>query len=174
LKALDLIAEKAGWGRQLPRGTGIGFAIDDRKSVAPRGIALVAMGVTVSVSPSGSVTIERIDIVHDQGHAIINPEAAERQIRGMMAWSLGPVFSQEISFRNGGVEQTNFDSYPPILMKEFPTKITINYMKTHRWISGIGEEVVPLVAPAILNAIQMATGKRIRSIPLRNHDLSWT
>jgi hypothetical protein len=91
----------------LPRGTGIGFAIDDRKSVAPRGIALVAMGVTVSVSPSGSVTIERMDIVHDQGHAIVNPEAAERQIRGMMAWSLGPVFNQEISFRNGGVEQTN-------------------------------------------------------------------
>jgi hypothetical protein len=54
----------------------------DRKSVAPRGIALVAMGVTVSVSRSGSVTIERMDIVHDQGHAIINPEAAERQIRG--------------------------------------------------------------------------------------------
>jgi len=174
LKALDLVAEKAGWGRQLPRGTGIGFAIDDRKSVAPRGIALVAMGVTVSVSPSGSVTIERMDIVHDQGHAIINPEAAERQIRGMMAWSLGPVFSQEISFRNGSVEQTNFDSYLPVLMSDFPRQITINYMKTDRWISGIGEEVVPLVAPAILNAIQMATGKRIRSIPLRNHDLSWT
>jgi isoquinoline 1-oxidoreductase subunit beta len=67
LKALDLVAENAGWGRQLPRGTGIGFAIDDRKAVAPRGIALVAMGVMVSVSPSGSVTIERMDIVHDQG-----------------------------------------------------------------------------------------------------------
>ena len=52
--------------------------------------------------------------------------------------------------------------------------IAINYIKTNRWISGIGEEVVPLVAPAILNAIHMATGKRIRSIPLRNHDLSWT
>ena len=67
-----------------------------------------------------------------------------------------------------------FDSYLPVLMSDFPRQITINYMKTDRWISGIGEEVVPLVAPAILNAIQMATGKRIRSIPLRNHDLSWT
>jgi isoquinoline 1-oxidoreductase subunit beta len=174
LKALDLVAEKAGWGRQLPRGTGIGFAIDDRKAVAPRGIALVAMGVMVSVSPSGSVTIERMDIVHDQGHAIVNPEAAERQIRGMMAWSLGPVFNQEISFRDGVAEQTNFDSYTPIRMNEFPRQININYIKTDRWISGIGEEVVPLVAPAILNAIHMATGKRIRSVPLRNHDLSWT
>jgi isoquinoline 1-oxidoreductase subunit beta len=174
LKALDVIVEKTGWGRQLPKGTGIGFAIDDRKAVAPRGIALVAMGVTVSVSPSGSVTIDRMDIVHDQGHAIVNPEAAERQIRGMMAWSLGPVFNQEISFRDGVAEQTNFDSYEPIRMSEFPRQININYIKTDRWISGIGEEVVPLVAPAILNAIHMATGKRIRSIPLRNHDLSWT
>jgi len=51
--------------------------------------------------------------------------------------------------------------------------IAINYIKTNRWISGIGEEVVPLVALAILNAIHMATGKRIRSLPLRNQDLSW-
>jgi isoquinoline 1-oxidoreductase subunit beta len=174
LKALNLVAEKTGWGRPLPRGTGIGFAIDDRKAVAPRGIALVAMGVWVSVSPSGSVTINRMDIVHDQGHAIVNPEAADRQIRGMMAWSLGPVFNQEITFRNGVVEQTNFDNYAPNVMNEFPGQIAINYMKTDRWISGIGEEVVPLVAPAILNAIHMATGKRIRSIPLRNHDLSWS
>jgi isoquinoline 1-oxidoreductase beta subunit len=174
LEALDLIAAKAGWGRPLPKGTGIGFAIDDRKSVAPRGIALVAMGVTVSVSPSGVVTIERMDIVHDRGHAIINPEAAERQIRSMMAWSLGPVFSQEISIRNAAVEQSNFHDYAPIVMSEFPRQIDISYMRTNRWISGIGEEVVPLVAPAILNAIHMATGKRIRSVPLRNHDLSWS
>ena len=59
-------------------------------------------------------------------------------------------------------------------MNEFPRQIAIHYIKTNRWISGIGEEVVPLVAPAVLNAIHMATGKRIRSIPLRNHDLSWT
>jgi len=82
LKTLDLVAEKAGWGRQLPKGTGIGFAIDDRKSVAPRGIALVAMGVTVSVSPSGSVTIERMDIVHDRAMRSSIRRLPERQIRG--------------------------------------------------------------------------------------------
>ena len=173
LKALDAVAEKSGWGRQLPKGTGIGFAIDDRKSVAPRGIALVAMGVTVSVNPSGAVTIERMDIVHDKGHAIINPDAAERQIRGMMAWSISPVFNQEITIRNGAVEQSNYHDYVPIRMREFPKNISIDYIQTDRWISGIGEEVVPVVAPAILNAIHSATGKRIRSIPLRNHDLSW-
>jgi isoquinoline 1-oxidoreductase beta subunit len=174
LIALDTIVEKAGWGRRLPKGTGIGFAIDDRKAVAPRGIALAALGVRVSVSPSGALTVERMDIVHDRGHAIINPEAAERQIRGMMAWGLGPVFSQEITFRNGAVEQTNYDTYAPVNMDRFPKEIAIHYVKTNRWISGIGEEVVPLVAPAICNAIHMATGKRVRSLPLSHADLSWT
>jgi isoquinoline 1-oxidoreductase beta subunit len=174
LNALNVVAEKSGWGQTLPRGTGVGFAIDDRKSVAPRGIALVALAVTVSVSREGIVTIERMDIIHDQGHAVINPEAADRQIRGMMAWSLGPVFNQEITFRNAAVEQTNYNDYAPIRMADFPRDIFIHYIKTNRWISGIGEEVVPLVAPAILNAIHAATGKRIRSLPLSKHDLSWT
>lgn len=174
LTALDLLAEKSRWGRWLQRGRGVGIAIDDRKSVTPRGIALVAMAVEVSVTPSGSVTIERMDIVHDGGHAIVNPEAAERQIRSMMAWSLGPVFNQEITIRDGAVEQSNFHDYMPVVMADFPKRIDISYMKTNRWISGIGEEVVPLVAPAIMNAIHMATGKRIRSIPLRHHDLSWS
>ncbi len=174
LKALDVVAEKAESNRTLPKGTGIGFAIDDRKAVAARGIAIVALGVTVSVSPSGAVVVERMDNVHDQGHALINPEAAERQIRTMMAWGLGPVFDQAITFRNGAVEQTNFDSYKPPRMDTYPRAINLHYIKTDRWISGIGEEVVPLVAPAICNAIHAATGKRIRSLPLRNHDLSWT
>jgi isoquinoline 1-oxidoreductase beta subunit len=174
LLALNTVAEKAGWGRTLPKGTGIGFAMDDRKSVAPRGIALVALAATVSVTPSGEVTVERLDIVHDEGHAIINPEAAERQVRGMMAWGLGPVFSQEITFRNGAVEQSNYDTYAPVKMDRFPKDIAIHTIKTNRWISGIGEEAVPLIAPAICNAIHMATGKRVRSLPLSRQDLSWT
>jgi isoquinoline 1-oxidoreductase beta subunit len=174
LMALDVAAKKSGWGKPLPKGTGMGFAIDDRKAVQARGIALVALTATVSVSPSGSVAVKRLDIVHDQGHALINPEAAERQIRGMMAWGLGPVFNQEITLRDGAVEQSNFHQYAPIRMSEFPREIALDFITTNRWISGIGEEVVPLVAPAICNAIHAATGKRIRSIPLRNHDLSWT
>ncbi len=120
IMALDAIAKNSGWGRPLPKGSGMGFAIDDRKSVAPRGIALSALAVTVSVSQAGEVTIDRMDIVHDRGHALINPEAAERQIRGMMAWGLGPVFNQEITFRNATVEQSNFHNYPPVRMSEYP------------------------------------------------------
>lgn len=174
IKALDAITAKSGWGRALPKGTGMGIAIDDRKSVAPRGIALCALAVTVSVSKSGAVTVERMDIIHDRGHALINPEAAERQIRGMMAWGLSPVFSQEITFKNAAVEQSNFNDYAPVRMNDYPRNISLDFIQTNRWISGIGEEVVPLVAPAVCNAIHAATGKRIRSVPLRHHDLSWT
>jgi isoquinoline 1-oxidoreductase beta subunit len=173
LIALDTVAQKSGWPRKLPKGSGMGFAIDDRKSVAPRGIALVALAVTVSVSKDGRVTVDRMNIIHDRGHALVNPEAVERQIRGMMAWGLGPAFDQEITFRNGAVEQANFDTYAPARMASFPRDITLDFIKTNRWISGIGEEVVPLVAPAICNAIFAATGKRVRSVPLRKHDLSW-
>jgi isoquinoline 1-oxidoreductase beta subunit len=173
LMALDTLAEKSGWGRSLPKGTGMGMAIDDRKSVDPRGIALVALAMTVSVSKAGVVGIERMDVVHDSGHALINPEAAERQIRGMTAWSLGPALRQEITFKNGAAEQSNFDSYVPVGMSDFPREINLHFIKTKRWISGIGEEVVPLVAPALCNAIFAATGKRIRSVPLNKHDLSW-
>ena len=174
LTALDALASHSGWGKTLPAGSGIGVAIDDRKSVEARGIAIAALAATVSVSRSGSVTVERLDVVHDQGHAIINPAAAERQIRGMMAWGLGPVFDQAITIRNGAVEQSSFHDYPITKMDSFPKAISINYIKTNRWISGIGEEVVPLIAPAICSAIHAATGKRIRALPLANHDLSWT
>jgi isoquinoline 1-oxidoreductase beta subunit len=91
----------------------------------------------------------------------------------MMTWGMGPVLDQEITFRNGRVEQANFHDYVPAHLADHPKEISISFVKTDRWISGIGEEVVPLVAPAVFNAIQMATGKRVRSLPLRHHDLSW-
>jgi isoquinoline 1-oxidoreductase beta subunit len=128
----------------------------------------------VSVRQDGKVTIDRLDIVHEAGHAIVNPEAAERQLRGMMTWGLGPVLNQEITFRNGRVAESNFHEYVPAHLEDHPKEISITFVKTDRWIAGIGEELVPLVAPAIYNAIQVATGKRIRSIPLRHHDLRWT
>ena len=174
LKMIDTLREVSDWGKPLPKGRGVGIAVDDRKSVDPRGIALVGLAVSVSVTPSGAIAIDRMDVVHDRGHALINPEAAERQIRGMLAWSLGPALKQAITVKNGGVEQSNFDDYEPIRMSEYPRDIRIHFIQTNRWISGIAEEVVPLVAPALCNAVFAATGKRVRALPLRNHDLSWT
>jgi len=173
LKLIDAVKDACDWKSSHPKGRGIGIAVDDRKSVDPRGIALVGLAVTVSVTPAGAVTIERMDVVHDRGHALVNPEAAERQIRGMLAWSLGPALRQAITVRDGAVEQSNFHDYEPIRMSEYPHDIRLHFIQTDRWISGIGEEVVPLVAPALCNAVFAATGKRIRALPLRNHDLTW-
>ena len=80
---------------------------------------------------------------------------------------------QAITVRDGGVEQSNFHDYEPIRMSEFPRDVRLHFIQTDRWISGIGEEVVPLVAPAVCNAVFAATGKRIRTLPLRSHDLGW-
>jgi isoquinoline 1-oxidoreductase beta subunit len=174
LRVLDTAVEVSGWGKTLPRGRGMGFAIDDRKAHTPRGIVIAAVVATVSVSNDGKVTIDRIDIVHEAGHALINPEAVDRQLRGMVAWSLGAVLHQEITFKNATVEQSNFHDYPQIRFADFPTDISVTYVRTNRWIAGVGEEIVPLFAPAIYNAIQAAIGKRVRSIPLRHHDLTWS
>jgi isoquinoline 1-oxidoreductase beta subunit len=168
LRTLDVAAEKSGWGQRLPRGTGMGFAIDDRKAIPARGLAIGAIVARVSVAQTGTVSVERIDIVYDQGHALINPEAVERQLRGQIAWSMGPAMTQEITFRNGGVVESNFHDYPMIRLAEFPKQVHIHYVKTKRWISGVGEEIVPLVTPAIYNAIFAATGKRIRNLPIRD------
>ena len=93
-------------GPAIAQGTGIGFAIDDRKSRCAEGHRLGRRLSDGPVSPSGLVTIKRMEVVHDQGHAIVNPEAAERQIRGMMAWSLGPVSNWEISYHSGTGSQS--------------------------------------------------------------------
>jgi CO/xanthine dehydrogenase Mo-binding subunit len=94
-----------------------------------------------------------------------NPEAAERQIRGTMAWSLGPAFNPEISFGTG-LQSRLIWILRPTRMNEFPGQISINHIKTDRWISGIRQEPVPVVALATLNAAHMATGKRMRLVPI--------
>src|SRR4029078_10078062 len=125
LRTVDVAAEKSGWGQQLPKGTGMGFAIDDRKAIPARGLAIGAIAARVSVAQDGTVSVERIDIVYDQGHALINPEAVERQLRGQIGWSMGPAMTQEITFRKGGVVQSNFHDYPMIRLAEFPKQVHI-------------------------------------------------
>ena len=69
--------------------------------------------------------------------------------------------------------ECNFDTFPVSRINEYPTEVNIRFMKTDKWIQGAGEEAIPPVAPSIVNAVFQATGKRIRSIPLKHHDLSW-
>lgn len=177
LEVLDRAAKSSGWGAPLPKGTARGIAICDRRDRLrggkSRGNTPAAVVATVSVSKSGTLTVERVDIALDGGHALMNPEAVIRQLRGQVAWSMGLAMHQEVIFENSRVTQSNFNDYPMVTMAEYPKQVNIELIKSDHWIYGIGEELSPHAIPAICNAIFAATGKRIRSLPLKNHDLSW-
>src|SRR5262249_979172 len=129
---------------------------------------------TVAVSKKGEVRVERFDIAIDTGPFLVNPLAAERQAEMQVAMGLAATLYQEITIEKGRVVQGNFDNYPLLRATEIP-EIRVQWVRaTEDPIAGIGEEVIGWVAPAVCNAIFAATGKRIRSLPLKNHNLSWT
>jgi isoquinoline 1-oxidoreductase beta subunit len=104
----------------------------------------------------------------------VNPLAAERQVEMQVAMGTSATLFQEITIEKGRVVQSNFDSYPLLRAKEVP-EIGVHWVRaTDEPIAGIGEEAIGWVAPAICNALFAATGKRIRSLPLKKHDLSRT
>jgi isoquinoline 1-oxidoreductase beta subunit len=172
-RVLSTVAEKAGWGKRLPAGTGMGVAIGDSRRVSRKEITICAAAATVSVSKTGGVRVERFDIAIDTGPFLVNPLAAERQVEMQVAMGVAATLYQEITIEKGRVVQSNFDNYPLLRATETP-EIGIHWVRaTDDPIAGMGEEVIGWVAPAVCNAIFAATGKRIRSLPVKKHDLSW-
>ncbi len=176
LRLLDMAAQKIGWGKPLPKGTGLGIAIDDRRrpGLDQEFVTEAAVAAKVTVSQGGELVVEQLEIALDYGYAQVNPVAIEQQLRGQMVFALGIARDQEITLRNGRVVEGNFDDYPMQRIAEFPKEIGIQLIGSNKKTYGVGEEAMPSLAPALCNAIFAATGKRIRSLPLRNHDLSWT
>jgi isoquinoline 1-oxidoreductase beta subunit len=174
LKALDMVAKMSGWGTPLPEGWARGIGIDDRRRPSRKTVALCAQVVTVSISRRGELRLERVDCVFDEGFSFVNPLSVRKQIEGQIAWALGDAIWQEVTVKDGRVEQENFHQYRIARMEDYPPQINIQFLKTNnKWISGVGEEAIPQIAPAIAQAVFNITGKRIRSLPLGNHDLSW-
>jgi isoquinoline 1-oxidoreductase beta subunit len=172
-QVLGAVVEKSGWGKQLPAGTGMGIAIGDSRRLTRTEITICAVVATVAVSKKGEVRVERLDVAVDTGPFLVNPLAAERQVEMQVAMGLAAVLRQEITIEKGRVVQGNFDTYPLLRPSEIP-EINVYFVRaTDDPIAGIGEEVVGWVAPAVCNAIFAVTGKRIRSLPLKRHDLSW-
>ncbi len=163
-QVLDLLVEKGDWGKPMPRGKGRGIAIHESYD------SIVGMIAEVAVT-NGDVKVERVVIVCDCG-VVVNPRGVETQLEGGMIYGLSAALFGEITVKNGRVEQGNFDTYPVVRYKEAPkTEVYISPTPGKRW-GGVGEPGATMIQPAVTNAIFAATGKRLRSLPIRKQDLS--
>jgi isoquinoline 1-oxidoreductase beta subunit len=163
LAVLNAVAEKAGWGKPAPKGVFRGLA-------QTMGFgSYVAACAEVSVNKSGKLKIHRIVAATDSGHAV-NPQQIEAQVEGSFVYGLSAALYGECTLKDGRVEQTNFDTYVPLKMDEMPKVETIVMPSGGFW-GGVGEPTIAVAAPAVLNAIFAATGKRVRDLPLKNHSL---
>jgi isoquinoline 1-oxidoreductase beta subunit len=162
--AVELAAEKSGWGRSLPSGHGMGIAVHRE-----RANTVVATVVEVAVAKDGSFSLPRVDTVIDCGFHV-NPERIVSQCEGAAVMGMSLAKYGKITFKDGRVEQGNFDDYQLIRINEAP-KITNVYIVPQPYevhASGVGEPPLPPFTPALCNAIFAATGKRIRTLPIGN------
>jgi isoquinoline 1-oxidoreductase subunit beta len=162
LAVLNAVAERAGWGKPAPRGVYRGLAQQMGYG------SYVAACAEVSVV-DGKLKIHRIVGATDPGN-IVNPAQIERQMAGSFVYGLSAALYGECTVKGGRIEQENFDTYNVMRMDEMP-KVESIIMPSGSFWGGVGEPTIFVAAPAVLNAIFAATGKRIRAIPLKNHDL---
>src|SRR5437870_991367 len=163
LATLNLVAEKAGWGKPLPKGVGRGIATHFSFD------SYVAQVVEASVGKNGDVKVHRVVCAVDCGRTV-NPDIVKAQMEGGIIFGLTAALKTEITLENGRVQQTNFHDYQMLRMFESPT-IEIHIVPSEANPTGVGEPSVPPVAPALTNAIFAATGKRLRRLPIRSADL---
>ncbi|MGH0036617.1 MAG: molybdopterin cofactor-binding domain-containing protein [Myxococcota bacterium] len=166
VRVLDVLAERAGWGRPLGEGRAQGMAVHEAMGT------IVGQVVEVQVSREGRLRVERVVSALDCGHAV-NPLTIEEQIEGAIVFGLTAALYGRMTLEDGRVREGNFDSYRVLTLAETPV------METHLALSGgdkwggIGEPGLPPLAPALCNAIARATGHRVRTLPIASHDLSW-
>jgi len=167
LAVLNAVAEKAGWGKPAPD-------VDGQKVY--RGLAqimgfgsYVAACAEVSVSDAGDLKVHRIVAATDPGHAV-NPQQIAAQVEGSFVYGLSAALFGGCTVKDGRIEQDNFSSYPVVQMQHMP-KVEAILMPSGGFWGGVGEPTIAVAAPAVLNAIFAATGKRIRDLPLKNHSL---
>jgi len=160
LAVLNAAAEKGDWGKPLPPGVHRGIA-----QFMGYG-SYSAATAEVSVSPEGKLKVHRMVLALNCGH-VVNPDQVAAQVEGSVAYGLSATLYGENSIENGRVKELNFDTYEILRLAEMP-KIETVPVPTYDFWGGVGEPTICVVAPAVLNAIHAATGKPVRSLPLKH------
>ncbi|HXZ96139.1 MAG TPA: xanthine dehydrogenase family protein molybdopterin-binding subunit [Burkholderiales bacterium] len=160
---LDLVAEKAGWGQRMTshsgRGVSVGYAMG----------SYVSQVAEVSVSKEGEVRVRRVVCAVDCGQ-IVNPDTVKAQMESGINFGVSAALYSEITLKNGRVEQANFNTYPVLRVNEAPV-IEVYLINSAEAPGGIGEPGTCLLAPAVMNAVFAATGKRLRKLPIDRSQL---
>ncbi|MDB5820943.1 MAG: acylaldehyde oxidase [Rhizobacter sp.] len=162
-RVIERVTQEATWGRKMPSGQGLGLAAHYSF------VTYVAAVVQVQVTEKGDIRVPRIDVAVDCGPQV-NPDRIRSQIEGACVMGLSQAVVSEITFKNGRAEQDNFHQFEVARMSLAPAKIFVHIMPS-AWdvpLGGVGEPGVPVIAPALMNAINAATGKRIRALPLKD------
>lgn len=165
LAVLNAVAEKIGWGKPAPQGVYRGIA-----QVMGYG-SYVAGAAEISVTDGSKIKVHRIVASTDPGYAV-NPAQIERQIAGSFVYGLSALFYGGCTVKDGRIEQTNFDTYNSMRINEMPKVESVIVPSGGFW-GGVGEPTIGVAAPAVLNAYFAATGKRIRSLPLRDQNITF-
>jgi isoquinoline 1-oxidoreductase subunit beta len=165
LKVLDTAAEKGDWGKPLPKGSGHGIAICQTDD------SLCAQVAEVTIKPTGEVKVNRVTVALDTRY-MVNPQTIAEQAEGSVIFGLSAALYGKITIKDGAAVQGNFDSYRMVRLAEAP-KIDVHLVPSGGKVwGGAGEVATPPIAAAVANAIFAVTGKRIRSLPIIDHDLT--
>jgi isoquinoline 1-oxidoreductase beta subunit len=165
LRVLDTAAEKGDWGKPLPKGSGRGIAIcTDCDSIC-------AEVAEVTVKPNGQVKVDRVTVALDTRY-MVNPLTIAEQAEGSVIYNLSAALFGKITIKDGAAVQGNFDTYRMVRLADAP-RIDVHLMPSGGKVwGGAGEPATAPIAAAVANAIFAATGKRLRSLPISDHDLT--